>query len=285
MILMGLLLHSLALGPFAFFGALLLFCRPVDHYSCHLGLMVFFFFLTLPILLSSPFFILLGFFCYWALLPKWSSTRMLLSFQKKIVMCVNYCESCVYIYIYIYIKWPNLSQIPRQHFVSHVGHKWTDLERMMKSKRFIKFRDEKQNFESLRTKNKFLWKFRDENNNLPKKKKKNPQSLSCPFYHENFHLVFFGWKVNKWLVLAFKNATKTYWIHFSIFQFVFILIPVTFLLCLIFSSHGITFWFGLWIFLEGFGPFGFSHRICLVVFPFLFIFYFLWDRSFLIKKF
>ena len=118
-----------------------------------------------------------------------------------------------------------------------------------------------------------------------KKKKKNPQSLSCPFYHENFHLVFFGWKVNKLLVLAFKNATKTYRIHFSIFQFVFILIPVTFLLCLIFSSHGITFWFGLWIFLEGFGPFGFSHRICFVVFPFLFIFYFLWDRSFLIKKF
>ena len=106
-----------------------------------------------------------------------------------------------------------------------------------------------------------------------KKKKKNPHSLSCPFYHENFHLVFFGWKVNKLLVLAFKNATKTYWIHFSIFQSVFILIPVTFLLCLIFSSHGITFWFGLWIFLEGFGPFGFSHRICLVVFPFFFLFF------------
>ena len=148
---------------------------------------------------------------------------------------------------------------------------------MAKSKRFIKFRDEKQTFESLRTKNKFLWKFRDENNNLPKKKK-TLQSLSCPFYHENFHLVFFGWKVNKSLVLAFKNATKTYWIHFSIIQFVFILIPVSFLLCLIFSSHGITFWFGRWIFLKGFGL---SHRICLVVFHFfIFIYLFIMGQVF-----
>ena len=33
------------LGPFTFFGALLLFCRPMNHYSCHSGLMVFFFLL------------------------------------------------------------------------------------------------------------------------------------------------------------------------------------------------------------------------------------------------
>ena len=30
------------LSPFAFFGAFLLFCRPVGHYSCHSGIMVFF---------------------------------------------------------------------------------------------------------------------------------------------------------------------------------------------------------------------------------------------------
>ena len=49
---------------FLFFGHLL-FCGPVDHYSCHFGLMVF-------ILLFSffIFFILLGFFCHWALLSK-----------------------------------------------------------------------------------------------------------------------------------------------------------------------------------------------------------------------
>ena len=32
------------LGPLAFFGAFLLFYRPVDHYSCHSGLMIFSYF-------------------------------------------------------------------------------------------------------------------------------------------------------------------------------------------------------------------------------------------------
>ena len=47
------------LSPFAFFGAFLLFCRPMYHCSYHSDLMVF---LILLILLSSPFVILLGFF-------------------------------------------------------------------------------------------------------------------------------------------------------------------------------------------------------------------------------
>ena len=51
------------LGPFAFFGALYLFCRPVYHYSCHSGLMVF---LTLLILLSSPLLYCWASSCYWA---------------------------------------------------------------------------------------------------------------------------------------------------------------------------------------------------------------------------
>ena len=56
------------LGPFAFFGAFLLFHRPVDHYSYHSGLMVFF----LTLLILPPYSLL---YCwvssyYWAFLPK-----------------------------------------------------------------------------------------------------------------------------------------------------------------------------------------------------------------------
>ena len=53
------------LGSFAFFRAFLLFCRHVDNYSNHSSPMIF-------ILLFHFFisFILLGFFCHWALLPK-----------------------------------------------------------------------------------------------------------------------------------------------------------------------------------------------------------------------
>ena len=61
------------LGPFAFFGAFLLFCKPVDHYSCHschFGSMVF----TLLFSFSISF-ILLGFFYHWALLPKMSVNK------------------------------------------------------------------------------------------------------------------------------------------------------------------------------------------------------------------
>ena len=47
------------LGPFDFFGVFLLFCGPVYHCSSHSSLIVF---LTLLILFSSPFVILLGFF-------------------------------------------------------------------------------------------------------------------------------------------------------------------------------------------------------------------------------
>ena len=58
-------LFGALLGPFAFFGAFLLLYRPVNHYSCHFGPMVF------TLLLSfSISFVLLGFFCHWALLPK-----------------------------------------------------------------------------------------------------------------------------------------------------------------------------------------------------------------------
>ena len=53
------------LGPFAFFWVFLLFCRPLNHYFCYSDPMVF------TLLLSfSISFILLGFFCHWALLPK-----------------------------------------------------------------------------------------------------------------------------------------------------------------------------------------------------------------------
>ena len=65
-ILMGLLLHSLGfLDLFFFFFGHLLFCGPVDHYSCYSGLMVF-----ILLFSFSIFFILLGFFCNWALLSK-----------------------------------------------------------------------------------------------------------------------------------------------------------------------------------------------------------------------
>ena len=53
------------LGPFAFPGATLLFCKPVEHYSCHSSPMVF-----ILLFSFSTFFILLGFFCHWVLLPK-----------------------------------------------------------------------------------------------------------------------------------------------------------------------------------------------------------------------
>ena len=66
-------LYGAPLGLFTFFGALLLFCKPVYHYSCHLVVMVF---LTLLIFLSLPHVILLGFFLPLNLffLPKWAST-------------------------------------------------------------------------------------------------------------------------------------------------------------------------------------------------------------------
>lgn len=51
------------LGSFAFFGVLLLFCGPMNHYSCHLGLIVF---LTLLILLSSPLLYCWASSCHWA---------------------------------------------------------------------------------------------------------------------------------------------------------------------------------------------------------------------------
>ena len=57
---------------FAFSKAILLFCRPVDHYSCHFGLLVF----TL-LFYFSTFFILSGFFYHWALLPKMSINNYL----------------------------------------------------------------------------------------------------------------------------------------------------------------------------------------------------------------
>ena len=63
------------LSPFAFIRALLLFCGPVYHYSCHLGLMIF---LTLLILLSSPLLYCWASSCHWAFffLPKWTSTKI-----------------------------------------------------------------------------------------------------------------------------------------------------------------------------------------------------------------
>ena len=57
------------LGPLAFFEAHLLLSRPMIHYSCYSGLMVFFSiyqFFFLPYCWASS--------CYWASLPKWAST-------------------------------------------------------------------------------------------------------------------------------------------------------------------------------------------------------------------
>ena len=51
--------------PICFFLATYYFCGPVDHYSCHSGLLVFTLLFSLPI-----FFILMGFFCHWAPLSK-----------------------------------------------------------------------------------------------------------------------------------------------------------------------------------------------------------------------
>ena len=53
------------LGPFAFFLATYYFCGLVDHHSYHSGLMVFILLFSVSIS-----FILLGFFCHWALLSK-----------------------------------------------------------------------------------------------------------------------------------------------------------------------------------------------------------------------
>ena len=53
------------LGSFAFFRAFLLFCRHVDNYSYHSGPMIF-----ILLFHFSISFILLGFFYYWAFLPK-----------------------------------------------------------------------------------------------------------------------------------------------------------------------------------------------------------------------
>ena len=61
--------HGLPLGSFALFVAFLLFYRPVDHYSCHSGLMVFLFF-------PCPFLYCWASSCYWAFLPKWASTNI-----------------------------------------------------------------------------------------------------------------------------------------------------------------------------------------------------------------
>ena len=52
-------------GMFAFFGATLLFCGLMDHYSYHSSSMIF------TMLFSFfTFFLLLGFFYHWAILPK-----------------------------------------------------------------------------------------------------------------------------------------------------------------------------------------------------------------------
>ena len=61
------------LGQFAFIRALLLFCRPVYHYSYHSSLIVF---LTLLILLSSPLLYCWASSCHWTFffLLKWAST-------------------------------------------------------------------------------------------------------------------------------------------------------------------------------------------------------------------
>ena len=65
-ILMGLLLYSLGfLDPFSFFLATSIFCGPVNHYSSHSGLMVY-----ILLFSFSIFFILMGFFCHWALFSK-----------------------------------------------------------------------------------------------------------------------------------------------------------------------------------------------------------------------
>ena len=76
------------LGSFAFFWAFLLFCRPIDHYSYHSGLIVsslILLILILLILLSLPIFILLGFFLSlgFFFLPKWASTTFILQLIKK----------------------------------------------------------------------------------------------------------------------------------------------------------------------------------------------------------
>ena len=75
---MCLLLHFLGfLGPFAsslsllFFFFFFFFCRPVNHYSCCSGLLVFTSLFSLPI-----FFILLGFFSHCAFCQKWASTMV-----------------------------------------------------------------------------------------------------------------------------------------------------------------------------------------------------------------
>ena len=87
MILMGLLLHSLALGPFAFFGALLLFCRPVDHYSCHSSLMVFFF----PYFANSSFFTffhIVGLLLLLGPFAKMVVNKDVIVLSKKRLLCV-----------------------------------------------------------------------------------------------------------------------------------------------------------------------------------------------------
>ena len=68
---------------------LVIFCGPVDHYSCHSSLMVF-----ILLFSFSIFFILLGFFCHWTLLSKVS-----INIQLPEHMSCS-CSSYANIYIY-----------------------------------------------------------------------------------------------------------------------------------------------------------------------------------------
>ena len=83
-----LILRSL-LGSFCFLWGHLLSCGLVNHYSCHFGSIV-------VTLLLGPFchsyhsfFILLGFFCHWALLSKWASTFNPLSIWIAHAVCMR----------------------------------------------------------------------------------------------------------------------------------------------------------------------------------------------------
>ena len=84
----GLLLHSLGLPQFVcFLWGHLLFCGPMNHYSCHSTPMVF-----ILLVSFSTFFILLGFFCHWALLSqkKSASTIYILLFLNYVSLILSY---------------------------------------------------------------------------------------------------------------------------------------------------------------------------------------------------
>ena len=83
------------LGLFAFFGATLLFCGFVDHYSCHLGLLVLFCYF-----ISSPFFHIVGLLLLLGPFAKMVVNKDVIVLSKKdCYVCELLWVMCLYIYI------------------------------------------------------------------------------------------------------------------------------------------------------------------------------------------